>query len=97
MRSALLAFVVGVWLLQQQAHLPDLLWGALLLPAAATAWRLRRHVFLAKSLLILCAFAAGFFWAALLAHHRLSDALPPQWEGRDIELVGVVADLPKPQ
>jgi competence protein ComEC len=96
-RSALLAFVTGAWLLQQQALLPDLLWGLLLLPAVATIWWLRRRVFLARYLLIFCALAAGFFWASLLAQSRLSNALPPEWEGRDIELVGVVADLPKQQ
>lgn len=47
--------------------------------------------------MIAAALAAGYFWAALLAQHRLADELPREWEGRDIELVGVVAELPKPQ
>ena len=37
----------------------------------------------------------GFCWAALLAHGRLADALPAEWEGRDIALTGIVADLPQ--
>ena len=39
--------------------------------------------------------AAGFFWAATFAHLGLLDALPSDWEGRDIQLVGVVASLPQ--
>lgn len=42
------------------------------------------------------AFALGLFWAATLAHIRLSDRLPAEWEQQDIELVGVVASLPRP-
>jgi competence protein ComEC len=37
----------------------------------------------------------GFFWAAALAQSRLADVLPHEWEGRDIQLVGVVAELPQ--
>lgn len=40
---------------------------------------------------------AGFSWAAVLAQHRLADELPLEWEGVDVELVGVVAELSKPQ
>ncbi|MBL8497861.1 DNA internalization-related competence protein ComEC/Rec2 [Nitrosomonas sp. JL21] len=42
---------------------------------------------------VLCA-GLGFFWAATVAHWRLSDSLPPQWEQRDIQIIGVVANLP---
>ncbi|HSS47217.1 MAG TPA: DNA internalization-related competence protein ComEC/Rec2, partial [Burkholderiales bacterium] len=38
---------------------------------------------------------AGFFWAAWLAQARLADALPAEWEGKDIRLSGVVASLPQ--
>ncbi len=37
----------------------------------------------------------GFFWAALWGHIRLADALPPAWEGRDISVIGVVAEMPQ--
>ncbi len=40
------------------------------------------------------AFAAGFFWAAALAHLRMGDWLAPQLEGRDLDVVGVVSSLP---
>ncbi|HEY3325620.1 MAG TPA: DNA internalization-related competence protein ComEC/Rec2 [Novimethylophilus sp.] len=97
MRSILLAFVGGAWLLQQQPALPNVLWGLPLLPCCAAAYFLPRRVVLSRSLLIFCALAAGFLWAAALARYRLADELPSAWEGRDIELVGVVAELPRPQ
>lgn len=96
LRSALLATVFGIWLLQQQASLPDPWWGALLLPFCGLLYKLHRHI-VGQLLLIPFGLAAGFFWAALLAQYRLADTLPPAWEGQDIELVGVIADLPKPQ
>jgi competence protein ComEC len=95
-RSIALAFVFGVWLLQQQSGLPSLDWALFLLPAAGT-WHVLRHRYqtAAKLLAIAIATAAGFFWAAAVAQHRLSAVLAPEWEGRDIELVGVVAELPR--
>src|SRR5512143_1405656 len=88
MTAALLAFAAGVILLQAQAALPAAQWLWLLLPACALAplWRCR--------LLVPAAFAAGFLWAALAAHARLADRLAPGLEGRDLEIVGVVASLP---
>lgn len=96
MRSAILAFVLGVWLLQQMSELPGpwyAAWVFLWLPAwlalARRSHRMRHAVAVAA------ACCAGFFWAATLAHIRLADALPEAWEGRDIELTGVVAGLPQ--
>ncbi len=37
----------------------------------------------------------GFSWAALFADQRLQDHLPEAWEGRDVDVVGVVATLPQ--
>ncbi|MCX7627500.1 MAG: DNA internalization-related competence protein ComEC/Rec2 [Methylophilaceae bacterium] len=96
MRSVLLAFVFGAWLLQQQATLPDLWWAVVLLPAAGGIYLLRHRDRCARLLWIMAALAAGFFWAAAVAQHRLSEVLPQEWEGKDIELVGVVAELPRP-
>ncbi|SCY26009.1 ComEC/Rec2 family competence protein [Nitrosospira sp. Nsp13] len=100
MRAYILAFVFGVGLLQQQAELPDLLWAWLLVPGAVGAfllWRCRAAIFsiTAKILLALIFLGAGFFWAAAFAQWRLADALPHEWEGRDIQLAGVVAELPQ--
>ena len=100
MRLNIVLFAFGAWLLQRQAELPDLqdAWGVLLAaPLLALAGTRRRAVrWAARAALAGTACAAGFFWAALLAQARLGDALPAEWEGRDIEIVGVVAGLPQP-
>jgi competence protein ComEC len=92
-------FVLGVICLQQQAVLPSFFWTYLLPPAAASyfllgeggrAARLFKGVYGAG----LC-IGAGFLWAALIGHVRLADRLPAEWEGRDIEVIGVVASLPQ--
>ncbi len=100
MRLNILFIALGAWLLQQQAALPALHWTgvlglALALPLLSrvpgVAARTTREILL-KSLCL----GFGFFWAAAFAHYRLADALPPEWEGRDIEIAGVVASLPQP-
>ena len=93
-------FVVGVAWLQQQAELPSVLW---LYPFAASvfAWslvpaaRARRPLFLRRAGTASLWFAGGFLWAALVAHMKLADYLPPEWEGRDVKVRGVIADLPE--
>lgn len=100
MRLNLMAFVAGAWLLQQQQTLPDG-FGFLLLAAAGLAlglfsrWYPPRRRFAARAAALLAFLAAGFLWSALRADWRLSDALPEDWEGRDVELIGVVASLPR--
>ena len=92
MRTNILVFVLGVWLLQQQAELPSLTWAILLFPL----WLISRFIpaVLRAPLTRLVFLGLGFFWAAFMAQLRLADALPPIWEGRDIQIVGVVASLP---
>ena len=92
MRTHILAFILGIWLLQQQAALPGLAWLGLLLPMwlAGRFFPATPRELLAKVFFL----ALGFFWAAFMAHARLADALPSVWEGRDIQVVGVVASLP---
>jgi len=87
MTLAALAFAAGAAALQLQAQLPALYWSGLLLalPLVALGWR---------RLLIPVAFAMGFLWAAGCAHWRMADRLAPQLEGRDLDVVGVVAGLP---
>ncbi|HET9112845.1 MAG TPA: DNA internalization-related competence protein ComEC/Rec2 [Burkholderiales bacterium] len=97
MLLAILAFVVGDMYLQSLARLPAVagLWGLPLLSVAV--WILPRRGWgrrLRQGGLALACFAAGVFYAALLAQHRLDDSLPRSWEGRDIELSGVVSSLP---
>src|SRR5688572_23736726 len=99
MRLAVLCFVAGAWSLQQQAVLPELGWpvaaaaaglAVALVHPQTEAWRLLRHVLVKAGCI-----ALGFSWAAGSAGQRLADAPPPEWEGRDIAVVGVVAGLPQ--
>jgi len=48
---------------------------------------------MAGAICICAATCAGYAWAALHASARLSDALPTSWEQRDIEVIGVIAEL----
>lgn len=93
-----LFFALGVWLLQQQAALPDLRWAALLIPLLAALRLPCRTIWLRilRSLLLLTlAAGSGFFYAAWIAQFRLADELPAAWQGRDIVVVGVVAEMPR--
>jgi len=93
MRSVILGFVIGVALLQMAAALPSIV--ALL--ACATAG-------LALLLIRRCAVhwyarstaggLLGYAWAALLAASALSPQLASEDEGRDIVIVGTIANLP---
>lgn len=97
MRGAILGFVIGVAILQTRAALPNpAVQFALILVGfslAALAWKNER--FAARWLVLPLAGALlGFAWAALIARHYLAQELPPEWEGRDITVVGVVDSLP---
>lgn len=93
-----LCFTVGVWLLQQQAVLPDFVWAwllsgfplMLLFPTRTLVLRVARALLLASFSLCL-----GFYHAAWQAEQRLAITLPDEWQGRDIEVIGVVAELPR--
>lgn len=101
MRLSILAFALGIWALQ---HMPALPAPAVFatavasaLAAALAAWRLRCAAHWQRRLAVaLLACACGFTWAGLRAEWRLADALPMQWESRDVEVTGVVAGLPQP-
>ena len=97
MRYAVLFFALGVWLLQQQAALPNFAWSGLTLLLAGTLMLPRSNRLQRKAYpVLLAAFACtfGFFYAAFFAQQRLSDALPAEWQGKDIQIIGVVAKLP---
>lgn len=99
MRAYLIAFCLGVWLLQQQAALPParglwllpLLSGVLLLPRFS---HLLSETLRRSGVALLCV-ALGVTWAAWRAELRLAERLPDHWQGVDVELVGVVSDLPQ--
>ncbi len=98
MRLPLIAFCLGVWLLQQQATLPPLRWLGWLPLLLTVLWLPRfsqpLFEFLRRvGIVILCA-ALGFAWAAWRADARLGERLPAHWQGVDVELVGVISDLP---
>src|SRR5512134_2072539 len=87
MTLAAAAFAGGAALLQLQAELPAMAW-LLALPMIAVL------AFNSRLLVVPAAFAIGFLWAAGAAHLRMADWLAPELEGRDLEVVGVVASLP---
>jgi hypothetical protein len=98
MRSAILAFVLGVWCLQQMSQLPDWYWAIPLPLILLPVWLLPRRLRPGKNFFLLIFSAGlGLFWATFVAQLRLSDALPHEWEGQDVQLVGVVASLPQMQ
>ena len=68
--------------------------GALLLGwASARAWGVHRRW--ALGALMLAAACAGGGWAGARAGLRLADTLDPAWAGRDVQLTGVVAEMPQ--
>ncbi len=83
------AFVVGILLLQFQSELPALLWIALL-PFILLALRLPRL----RLLLCVC---LGFLWALINAHGLLDRPLDPLIEGKDVYIEGVITSLPEQQ
>jgi competence protein ComEC len=91
-------FALGAWLLQQQESIPDISWGwliVLLCPALLwpprVLWQRIGHYAMLATVPCVC----GFFYAALIAQQRMADSLPELWQGKDITIVGVVAELPR--
>lgn len=103
MISIALGFVLGAWVLQQQRTLPSLQWlpivaitlFLLALLFALLSKSLKRPLFLRLTGYFIAAGVYGFMYAAGFATVRLSDALPKAWEQKNIEVVGVVASMPK--
>lgn len=100
MRLMILAFACGVILVQQLPALPAPVWlaatvaGAVVLCGAAF-FGLRPGK--GRTLILVIAAAAmGVGFAALRAEHRLVSALPAEWEGRDVSITGVVAEMAQP-
>ncbi|WDZ94467.1 DNA internalization-related competence protein ComEC/Rec2 [Herbaspirillum sp. WKF16] len=97
MRSLIIGFAIGIGLLQMQARLPGLEWyvAGLVLAAllAFTAWKFWQP-FLRVPLLLTCGAWLGFLWAAAFAQYYLDQELPAAWEGREVTVIGTVADLP---
>jgi competence protein ComEC len=99
MRAYLIAFCLGVWLLQQQTALPPVrgLWLLPLLSGVLLLPRFSHHMSetLRRSGVALLCVALGISWAAWRAELRLAGQLPDHWQGVDVEVVGVISDLPQ--
>ena len=97
----MLGLVVGIAILQQQAALLSVAMLCLLafaiLLGSVLLFKLHRLTslpwlhFILRGLL---AIAAGFVWASIFAHVYLREALPLEWENKDIILAGTVDSLP---
>ncbi len=97
MRSAILGFVAGVGCLQIQADLPSAFIICCLIAGAVVLTLFRNrpsYPSLRIAMLALAGASFGFAWAAMFAHVHMSQSLPPEWEGRDVTIVGVVDSLP---
>ncbi len=55
-----------------------------------TALRIAR-----RALMLVCAALLGFAYSAWIAQARLSDSLPDAWQGQNITLTGIVAEMPR--
>lgn len=105
MRLFTLFFALGIWLLQQQAALPNFpggnftiagyTWAWLLLPLLTIPSRTPTTRVLHALLIALLACCIGFYHAAEQGRQRLALSLPEAWQGQDIEVIGVVAELPR--
>ncbi len=94
-----LAFVAGVFFVQQLAELPTIYWLSIAVQFALSLLFLRfitQFPPLSKTFLSLVAiFLLGISWASVRAQLRLADELPYAWEQQAILLAGVVASVPE--
>jgi competence protein ComEC len=84
-----LLFLAGVMLCQQLPVLPHVLWGIALIPPL---FFISRHRWLRWPLVVAC----GLWWALFRATLVLDQVLPHYLEGKDVLVIGRVADLPQP-
>jgi len=92
--AAALVWVGGVALqLQQSALWPGEVYP--LIAAAALGVLLVARRLRWRACVWLAVAAAGFAYAGWRADVRLADALAPEWEGCDVEVVGVIDDMPQ--
>ena len=86
----IISFLFGILLLQQFSALPALFW-CWALVFVFTLPFIPKPFFKTKLILI---FSIGFLWALLRAHWVLDIALPPELQGKDILVTGVVGSIP---
>jgi competence protein ComEC len=97
MVSFAIFFTLGVWLLQQQAVLPalNMFWPLAALVFLIPNANLKVARLARSALVLLCAALLGFYYAAWVAQARLSDSLATEWQGQNITLTGIVAEMPR--
>ena len=97
MVSFALFFTLGVWYLQQQTILPALpvYWPLATLVLLLPRTKSKSLSFVRSLVLLICAAVLGYGYAAWIAHDRLSDSLPDEWQGKNIVITGVVAEMPR--
>ncbi|MFZ6846759.1 DNA internalization-related competence protein ComEC/Rec2 [Undibacterium sp. RuRC25W] len=102
MRAVCVSFVVGIACLQQQAALFPVAQLCSLIAVALIIFVLIQR-FISSSIRAdrwrtgnrsALAFIVGFVWASLFAHYYLYSSLSPNWENKDLVLVGTVDSLP---
>ncbi|HEX8964701.1 MAG TPA: DNA internalization-related competence protein ComEC/Rec2 [Rhodocyclaceae bacterium] len=93
---AIVAFAAGIACLQWLPALPEPAAIGALAVAGAGFLSLRLFTTRKRAAALAGAFLLGISWAGLRAQLRLADELAPANEGRDVEIVGVVAGLPQP-
>lgn len=98
MRAAMLGFVAGVAILQQQGSLLSLMTLLLItllsIVASFILYRFRSKEYWALPVRALLAVVFGFVWASCFGHYYLRESLPVDWENKDITLIGTVDSLP---
>lgn len=80
--------LIGILVCQQLAVLPSLNWSWLLLPCVVLVLASRK-----SRPALMC--VTGFLWASLVAHGMLASSLDPGFEGKDLQITGVIASLPR--
>ncbi len=94
MRLNILGFAAGVLVVQNLSELPTWTFAALtgvllILPS------LRWNNGATRLLTLIACCTLGVAWATWRADIRLADHLDSAWEGRDIEVTGIIAGLPQ--
>lgn len=96
-----LGLVSGVWLLQQCGQLPSSTTIiALILFISLVLTFFQRHsvpVFYRQICCFILALLFGMGYASLRAEWRMQDRLDAEWQGKPIQIIGVVASLPQIQ
>ena len=92
MRSGIIAFVIGVVILQTLSSLPSAatMFSGFLIALAGFSISQRLHARIRSAIRCAAACLLGMIWAAFFATCYLSQDLQKEWEGRDIVVDGTL-------